>query len=254
VQVALAPCSPFSVTPELMRATAELAERLDVRLHTHLAEDRDEDTYCQDVYGCRPVELFEEVGWGSDRSWVAHCVYPNADEIARLARWGTGVAHCPSSNQMIGAGLAPVAEFRAAGVPVGIGCDGSASTDSASLWMESRNALLLGRLRGGPEAMQARDALEMATTGGAKCLGRAGEIGVLTAGAAGDVVVWSLEGIRFAGAVSDPIEAWLRCGPTSARDTIIAGRSVVSSGLLTNPGVDEMLARHRAVAMRWQGL
>jgi cytosine/adenosine deaminase-related metal-dependent hydrolase len=223
-------------------------------LHTHLAEDVDEDTYCLDVYGCRPVELFEDVGWGSDRSWVAHCVYPNSEEIARLGRWGTGVAHCPSSNQMIGAGLAPIAEFRAAGVPVGIGCDGSASTDSASLWMESRNALLLGRLRGGPEAMQARDALEMATLGGAKCLGREGEIGVLTPGAAGDVVVWSLEGIRFAGAVSDPIEAWLRCGPTSARDTVIAGRSVVSGGVLVNPGVEEMLARHRAVAMRWQGL
>ena len=254
IQVALAPCSPFSVTPELMKATAELAEKLDVRLHTHLAEDVDEDTYCLEVYGCRPVELFEEVGWGSSRSWVAHCVFPNADEIERLGKWGTGVAHCPSSNQMIGAGLAPIAEFRAAGVPVGLGCDGSASTDSASLWMESRNALLLGRLRGGPEAMQARDALEMATLGGAKCLGREGEIGVLTPGAAGDLVIWAQEGVQFAGAVSDPIEAWLRCGPTAARDTIIAGQSVVSGGLLTNPNVEEMLTRHREVAMRWQGM
>ena len=253
VQVALAPCSPFSVTPELMRSTAELAERLDVRLHTHLAEDVDEDVYCQDVYGCRPIELFEEVGWGSDRSWVAHCVHPNAAEIERLGRWGTGVAHCPSSNMILGAGLAPVTEYRAAGVPVGLGCDGSASTDSASLWMEARNALLLGRLRTGPASMQARDALELATLGGAACLGRTGEIGELSPGAAGDVVVWALDGVRFAGALADPVEAWLRCGPVSARDTIIAGREVVANGLLVDTRIDEILRRHRSVAARWQG-
>jgi len=253
VQVALAPCSPFSVTPELMRSTAELAERLDVRLHTHLAEDVDEDTYCLDVYGCRPIELFEEVGWGTDRSWVAHCVHPNAAEIERLGRWGTGVAHCPSSNMILGAGLAPVTEYRAAGVPVGLGCDGSASADSASLWMEARNAMLLGRLRTGPSSMQARDALELATLGGAACLGRTGEIGVLTPGAAGDVAVWSLDGVRFAGALSDPVEAWLRCGPVSARDTIVAGRAVVAGGLLVDSRIDEILDRHRAVATRWQG-
>jgi len=253
VQVALAPCSPFSVTPELMRSTAELAERLDVRLHTHLAEDVDEDTYCLDVYGCRPIELFEEVGWGTDRSWVAHCVHPNAAEIERLGRWGTGVAHCPSSNMILGAGLAPVTEYRAAGVPVGLGCDGSASADSASLWMEARNAMLLGRLRTGPSSMQARDALELATLGGAACLGRTGEIGVLTPGAAGDVAVWSLDGVRFAGALSDPVEAWLRCGPVSARDTIVAGRAVVAGGLLVDNRIDEILDRHRAVATRWQG-
>lgn len=254
VQVALAPCSPFSVTPGLMRATAELAERLDVRLHTHLAEDVDEDTYCLDVYGCRPLEYFEDVGWASDRSWVAHCVYPNAAEIAKMATWGTGVAHCPSSNQMIGAGLAPISEYRAAGVPVGIGCDGSSSTDSASLWMESRNALLLGRLRGGPEAMQARDALDMATRGGARCLGRDGEIGQLTVGTVGDVAVWSLEGIQFAGALSDPIEAWLRCGPTAPRHTIVAGRSIVADGALVTPDVEDRLIRHRAAATRLQSL
>ena len=252
VQVALAPCSPFSVTPELMRSTAELAERLDVRLHTHLAEDVDEDVYCEEVYGCRPLELFEDVGWASSRSWVAHCVQPNAAEIERMASWGTGVAHCPSSNMILGAGLAPITEFRAAGVPVGLGCDGSASTDSASLWMEARNALLLGRLRTGPSSMQARDALELATLGGATCLGRDGEIGTLTPGAAGDVAVWSLDGVRFAGALADPIEAWLRCGPVSARDTIIAGRSVVANGMLVDPRIDEMLGRHRTVAQRWQ--
>ncbi len=164
---------------------------------------------------------------------------------------GTGVAHCPSSNQLIGAGLAPIREMRSAGVPVGIGCDGSASTDCASLWLETRGALLLARLREGPEAMGARDALEMATLGGAACLGRTGEIGVLAPGAVGDLVAWPLEGIAFAGAVSDPIEAWLRCGPTAARHTIVHGRSIVEDGRLTLTGVDEMLARHRTIATAW---
>src|SRR6478609_6258869 len=176
VRIALAPCSPFSVTPELMVRTAELAERLDVRLHTHLAEDPDEDRFAAERFGGRTIDHFESVGWMTDRSWVAHCIYPNDAEVARLGHAGVGVAHCPSSNMMIGGGgIAPVAAMRAAGSPVGLGCDGSSSTDSASLWMESRNALLLGRLRGGPEAMQARDALDMATRGGARCLGRDGE-------------------------------------------------------------------------------
>jgi len=253
-QVALAPCSPFSVTPELMTATAELAERLDVRLHTHLAEDVDEDEYCLEVYGCRPLEYFENVGWGSDRSWVAHCVYPNAAEIAKMAEWGTGVAHCPSSNQMIGAGLAPIREYRDAGVTVGLGCDGSSSTDSASLWMETRNALLLARLRGGSEAMQAREALEIATLGGAKCLGRDGVLGLLEPGSAADLVVWAFEGVQFAGAWSDPVEALLRCGPNAAKHTIINGQLVVENGRLVNGDVEDILTRHEGVARRLQGL
>lgn len=249
VRIALAPCSPFSVTPELMRATAELAERLDVRLHTHLAEDPDEDTYCLETYGMRPLDHFEECGWATDRAWVAHCIYPNADEVARMGRWGTGVAHCPSSNMMIGGGgIAPVADLRAAGVPVGLGCDGSASTDSASLWMEARGALLLGRMRGGPASTGARDALEIATRGSAACLGREGELGVLEVGAAGDLVCWSLEGIPFAGALTDPIEAWLRCGPVAARHTVVAGRPVVREGALVADGVEEVLTRHAAAA------
>ncbi|QYG93145.1 8-oxoguanine deaminase [Iamia sp. SCSIO 61187] len=253
VRIALAPCSPFSVTPSLMQQTAELAERLDVRLHTHLAEDPDEDTFAMETFGRRTIEQFEEVGWGTDRSWVAHCIYPNADEIARMGRWGTGVAHCPSSNMMIGGGgIAPVSDFRAAGVPVGLGCDGSASTDSASLWMEARNALLLGRMRGGPESTGARDALEIATRGSAACLGRAGELGELTVGAAGDLVCWPLEGIAFAGAITDPVEAWLRCGPVAARHTVVAGRAVVEDGQLVPPGVEDVLRRHTAVAEAMQ--
>jgi 8-oxoguanine deaminase len=253
VRIALAPCSPFSVTPQLMRDTAALAERLDVRLHTHLAEDPDEDRYAAETFGRRTIEHFEEVGWGTDRAWVAHCIYPSDDEVKRMGVWGTGVAHCPSSNMMIGGGgIAPVHDFRAAGVPVGIGCDGSASTDSASLWMEARNALLLGRMRLGPQSMGARDALEIATRGSAACLGREGELGVLAPGAAGDLVCWPLTGVEFAGALSDPVEAWLRCGPLAARHTVVAGQVVVEDGNLTAPGVEAMLARHRTISARIQ--
>jgi cytosine/adenosine deaminase-related metal-dependent hydrolase len=255
VRVALAPCSPFSVTPDLMRRTAELAERLDVRLHTHLAEDPDEDAFCLEAYGCRPIEHFEAVGWGSDRSWVAHCIYPNDAEIDRLGVWGTGVAHCPSSNMMIGGGgIAPVRDYRTAGVPVGLGCDGSASTDCASLWLEARGALLLGRQRGGPTAFTARDALELATRGSAACLGRLGELGVLTPGAAADLVAWKLDGLTFAGALTDPVEALLRCGPTAAHHTVIAGHPVVEDGELRVTGTADILARHRRAAARMQGL
>ena len=253
VRIALAPCSPFSVTPALMMATAELAERLDVRLHTHLAEDADEDTYCLEHFGKRPLEQFEAVGWGSDRAWVAHCIFPNDDEIARLGAWGTGVAHCPSSNMLLGnARIAPVRKLRAAGAPVGLGCDGSASTDSASLWMEARNSLLLGRMNTGPHTMGARDALEIATRGGAACLGRTGELGQLSVGAMGDVVVWGMDGIAHAGAISDPIEGWLRCGPSSARHTVVNGRFVVRNSSLVNPNVEARLAQHRTVATRMQ--
>ena len=175
LRVALAPCSPFSVTPALMTATAELAERLDVRLHTHLAEDRDEDEYCLDRFGRRPVDQFAEVGWLTSRAWVAHCLYPDAPEITRLGAAGVGVAHCPSSNMILGNDrICPVTDLRAAGTPVGLGCDGSSSNDIASLWLEARTALLLGKVRGGPAAMTPRDALNIATRGGAACLGRTG--------------------------------------------------------------------------------
>ena len=255
VRVALAPCSPFSVTPNLMRATAELAERLDVRLHTHLAEDPDEDLFAEKAFGARTIDHFEDMGWMSDRTWVAHCIYPNATEIGRLGAHRVGVAHCPSSNMMIGGGgLAPVAELRAAGSPVGIGCDGSASTDSASLWMEARNALLLGRLRKGPQSMGARDALEIATRGSAACLGREGELGVLAVGSPADLVCWPMEGFAFAGALSDPVEAWLRCGPLAARHTVVAGRPVVRDGRLAIAGEEEMLRRHRDISTRMQSV
>jgi 8-oxoguanine deaminase len=258
VRIALAPCSPFSVSAALMKRTAELAEKLDVRLHTHLAEDADEDRFCMDRFGRRPVEQFAEVGWLTDRSWVAHCIYLNGPEVTRLGAAGTGVAHCPSSNMLLGGGggggFAPVRGLRAAGAPVGLGCDGSACADSASLWTEARAALLLGRQRRGPSGMSARQVLDMATRGGAGCLGRSGEIGELSVGAAGDLVCWPADGIRFAGALTDPVEAWLRCGPLSAWHTVVAGRTVVRDGELTVSGVGEKLRGHAAAAARIQGL
>ena len=253
-RLALAPCSPFSVSTSLMSRTAELAADLDVRLHTHLCETEDETAFCLERFGRRPVEYLEDVGWLSPRAWLAHVVWPSDDEVGRLGAAGVGAAHCPSSNMILGSGLAPVAELRAAGSAVGLGVDGSASADSASLGLEARTAMLQGKLRRGAGAMSARDALELATRGGAACLGRAGEIGELTVGACGDLVVWPLSGVAFAGALSDPVEAWLRCGPVAARHTVVAGRLVVEDGVPVHPALDEQLAVHRRVATRLQGL
>jgi cytosine/adenosine deaminase-related metal-dependent hydrolase len=251
-RIALAPCSPFSVSTSLMTRTAELAEQLDVRLHTHLCETQDEEVFCVERFGRRPVDYLADVGWMSDRVWLAHVVWPDADEVTRLGAARVGAAHCPSSNMILGSGLAPVAELRAAGAPVGLGVDGSASADSASLWLEARTAMLQGKLRHGAGSMSARDALEMATRGGAACLGRSGEIGELSVGACGDLVVWPLTGPAFAGALSDPVEAWLRCGPVAARDTVVAGRLVVGDGVPVHGGLDEQLAVHRRVSERLQ--
>ncbi len=252
VRIALAPCSPFSVTERLLVESAALAERLDVRLHTHLAENAEDDAFSLARFGCRPVAYFERTGWCTDRTWVAHCVMPDAAEIHRLGAARVGVAHCPSSNLILGSGIAPVVDLRAAGVPVGLGVDGSSSADAASLWLEARQAMLLAKLRAGPSSFSARDALELATRGGAACLGRTGELGELSVGAVGDRVCWPLEGPAFAGAVADPVEAWLRCGPVAARHTVVAGRAVVEDGQLVSGRLDEMLATHRRLAQAFQ--
>jgi cytosine/adenosine deaminase-related metal-dependent hydrolase len=254
VRVALAPCSPFSVTEELMVRTAELAADLGVRLHTHLAENPEDVAYSLERFGCRPIDYLKRVGWCTDRTWVAHCVMPDPDEIAVLGRAGVGVAHCPNSNMILSSGIAPVTAMRAAGVPVGLGVDGSSSADAGSLWLEARQAMLSAKLRDGAAAGTARIALEMATRGGATCLGRDGELGVLAPGALADVAVWSLEGLSYAGALGDPIEAWLRCGPTSARHTIVAGVPVVEDGRLVSDRVDERLTQHARISTRLQAV
>lgn len=252
VRIALAPCSPFSVSPELMRRTAELAERLDVRLHTHLAENSEDDEFAVARFGMRPVDLYEDVGWMTSRTWGAHVVRPDAGEIERLGAAGVGVAHCPSSNMILSSGIAPVVSLRRAGCPVGIGCDGSSSADSASLWQETRLAMLQAKLVSGAGAMTARTALEIATRGGAGCLGRNGELGELSVGAVGDVAVWKLSGPVFAGVVSDPIEGWLRCGPIGAWHTIVAGIPVVRDGRLVADDLEQKLTSHRRIATRFQ--
>ena len=254
VRIALAPCSPFSVTEALMVRTAELAARLDVRLHTHFAENAEDDAFSLAQFGCRPMEYLERTGWCHDRTWVAHCVMPDEHEIARLGAAGVGVAHCPSSNMILSSGIAPIVQLRAAGVPVGLGVDGSSSADSASLWMEARQAMLLAKLRDGAPSGTARMALELATLGGAACLGRAGEIGVLQPGAVADVAVWRLDGPIFAGALADPVEAWLRCGPVSAWHTIVNGRFVVRDGRIVHDDIDDVVRTHAGHAARIQRL
>jgi cytosine/adenosine deaminase-related metal-dependent hydrolase len=254
VRIALAPCSPFSVTEELMVRSAELAERLDVRLHTHFAENAEDDAFSLSQFGCRPMEYLERTGWCTDRTWVAHCVMPNADEIVQLGASGVGVAHCPSSNLILSSGIAPVVPLRAAGVAVGLGVDGSSSADSASLWMEARQAMLLAKLRDGAGSGTARMALECATSGGADCLGRGGEIGVIEPGAVADIAVWRLTGPAFAGALADPIEAWLRCGPVASWHTIVNGRFVVREGNIVHSDLDDILRTHARHAARIQRL
>jgi cytosine/adenosine deaminase-related metal-dependent hydrolase len=252
VRIALAPCSPFSVTKQLMTESAQLAEKLDVRLHTHFAENSEDDAFSIATFGCRPTQYLEDVGWCTDRAWVAHCVMPNHEEIQQLGKAKIGVAHCPSSNMILSSGIAPVVDLRAAGVHVGLGVDGSSSADSASMWLEARQAMLLAKLRNGAAAGTARMSLEIATRGGAGCLGRVGEIGEISVGAVGDLAIWSLTGVAFAGAVADPIEAWLRCGPTGVKHTIVHGKLVVDNGQLVSNKVDSMLALHRTVAKRMQ--
>ena len=253
-RVALAPCSLFSVSERIMMESAAMADRYDLRLHTHLAEDHDEDRYCADVYGCTPTEYFERVGWASPRSWVAHYIYPSTDEIDRLAHAGVCTAQCPCSNMMIGGGSADAMDMRRRGMRVGLGCDGSASTDHASLWLETRMALLLGRFRNGPHSMTARDALDMATRGGAACLGWEDEIGHLRPGACADLVIWQMSEISLAGALTDPVEAWLRCAPATAGTTIVNGRILVENGQPVLKNLGDILGAHRKEAMRIQRL
>lgn len=253
IRIALAPCSPFSVTPNLMRRTAELAERLDVRLHTHLLEDPGELSYCRDTFGRSSMEHFEEVGWGTDRAWVAHCVYPDEQEVALLGKWHTGIAHCPSANSLYSKSIAPVRALRDAGARVGLGCDGSSSADHMSLWLEARMALLLARIKEGPRAMTAREVLEIGTVGSAACLGREDGLGTLRQGAPGDLVVWELDEVAFAGAHTDLVEAWLRCGPVRARHTIVNGRFLVRDCAPQTPNLKEAIASHRRISREWQG-
>jgi cytosine/adenosine deaminase-related metal-dependent hydrolase len=225
VRIALAPTSPFSVTGELMRETAELARTRGVRLHTHLAETDDEEAFCLERYGVRPLQYVEDLGWLGDDVWFAHCVHLNDSETGRMGATGTGVAHCPTSNGRLGAGTAPVPALLAAGAPVGLGVDGAASNECGELVDELRAALVAARVKGGPTALTARQALELATRHGARCLGRDDELGHLSAGALADVALWDLDEPGYAG-IADPVAA-LAFGPTRPVHTVLVGGEVV---------------------------
>ncbi len=256
LRVGVAPCSPFSVTSDLMRGAAEIARRHGVRLHTHLAETADEERYCLERFGCTPAEHVDSLGWLDGDVWVAHGVHLDEPSRRRLAATGTGVAHCPSSNGRLGAGIAPVPELLAAGVSVGIGVDGSASNESGRLGTEMRAALLAARSRGGPEALSTRRVLELATIGGARCLGRADEIGSLEVGKLADVAVWRLDTPAHAG-IADPVAALTLGSLPPLELLLVGGRPLVASGvpLTIDP---ERVARSVAGATarlerRWAG-
>jgi cytosine/adenosine deaminase-related metal-dependent hydrolase len=226
LRIALAPCSPFSVTRSLMAEAAELARKRGVRLHTHLAETKDEEEFCLQQYGVRPVEYLEELGWLGEDVWLAHCVHLDEREVRRFGETGTGVAHCPSSNARLGAGIAPVAALVGAGAPVGLGVDGAASNEAGELGMEMRKALLFARLRGGPAAFTARQALEAATIHGARCLGREAEIGSLEAGKLADVALWRIDDLGHAG-IADPVAALVLGPPQPVELLLVNGRLIV---------------------------
>lgn len=251
-RVVIAPCSPFSVTPDLMRASAELARSFgpaaNVHLHTHLAETRDEDAFCLERFGYRPAEYAERLGWLGDDVWHAHCVHLNAHEIKRFGATATGVAHCPSSNMRLASGIAPVRAMRDAGVPVAMGVDGSASNDGSHMLAEVRQAMLLQRVTGNPNAMGAREALEIATLGGAAVLGR-NDIGALAPGMAADLVAFDLGALAYAGgAVHDPVAALVFCHPQPVDFAVVNGRILVDEGRLRHIDVPKLVEQHNAAA------
>jgi cytosine/adenosine deaminase-related metal-dependent hydrolase len=248
VQIAVAPCSPFSATGRLMTESAVLARRLGLPLHTHLAETVEEEEYCKSLYGCRPVEYVEELGWLASDVWCAHCVWLSDSDVERFAATRTGVAHCPSSNLRLGAGVAPVRQLLDADVRVGLGVDGSASNERGDLFLEVKQALLAARGRGGSEAMTARDALRLGTRGGAAVLGR-DDIGSLEPGKCADLAVWRTDGLELAGA-SDPVAGLVLSGPHRVDRLLVGGDEVVRGGELVRVDEAAIAREHRAQARR----
>lgn len=260
VQIVLAPCSPFSVTGDLMRQSAALAREYGVQLHTHLAETKDEEDFCLEKFGHRPVAYMQAVDWIGSDVWFAHSVHVNRDEMALYARTGCGVAHCPSSNMRLASGIAPIMDMLAMGVDIGIGVDGSASNDSSHLLAEARQAMLLARLRSGlggasrsskdaPPLMSARQALELATRGGAAVLGRT-DIGALAPGKCADLFAIRLDRLDYAGALHDPVAAALFCAPQTVDLSLVAGRKIVQDGHLTTLDVPHLVETHNQAARR----
>ncbi|HEH9429604.1 TPA: 8-oxoguanine deaminase [Aeromonas sobria] len=246
IQIALAPCSPFSVTEEIMVESAKLAVELDVRLHTHLAETLDEEAFCLERFGLRTVDYLEKVGWLGDRTWLAHGIHFNPDEIARLGAAGTGVCHCPVSNMRLASGICPTLDLEAAGAPVGLGVDGSASNDASNLMQEARQALYLQRLRYGAERITPRKVLEWATRGSAKLLGR-GDLGELLPGKQADLALFKLDDLRFSGS-HDPIAALILCGAERADRVMVGGKWRVVDGAIEGLDLEQLIASHKLAA------
>lgn len=247
LRVGLAPCSPFSVSRELMRDTASLARDKRVMLHTHLAENDEDVAYSLEKFGCRPGQYAEDLGWVGEDVWHAHCVKLDGQEIELFARSKTGVAHCPCSNCRLGSGIAPVRDLRDAGVKVGLGVDGSASNDSANLILETRQAMLLQRVARGADAMSAREALEIATRGGAEVLGRS-DVGQLAVGKRADIAIWDVSGIASAGSW-DPA-ALVLAGPSKVRDLLVEGRAVVRDGQMVTIDLPRVVERQNQLAAK----
>ena len=242
VRIAIAPCSPFSVTSDLLREAAVLAREFGVRLHTHGAETAQEEAFCRERFGMSPTDYLESVGWLGDDVWMAHCVHLSEHDIARFASTGTAVAHCPSSNARLAAGIAPVRDMLRAGVAVGLGVDGAASNESGQLGTEVRQAVLAARLRDGSGAMSGREALRMATMGGARVLGREREIGSVEPGKLGDLALWRIDGVEHAGIV-DPVAA-LTLGATPPLERLLVqGETVVEQGRLARADERDVAAR-----------
>lgn len=248
VRVGLAPCSPFSVSRDLMRDTALLARDKGVMLHTHLAENDEDIAYSLAQFGVRPGQYAEELGWTGADVWHAHCVKLDRQEIALFARTGTSVAHCPCSNCRLGSGIAPVRAMRDAGVKVGLGVDGSASNDAGNLLAEARQTVLLQRVSLGADAMSAREALEIATLGGARVLGR-GDCGQIALGKRADIAIWDVSGVEMSGNW-DPVAALVLCGPMRVRDLLVEGRRVVAQGQVVTLDMPKVIARQNVLAAR----
>ncbi|MDT4899778.1 MAG: 8-oxoguanine deaminase [Pseudonocardiales bacterium] len=251
VRVAVAPCSPFSVTEELMRDCASLAREKGVRLHTHLAETDDEEAFCQEKYGRTPTEYAEDLGWLGPDVWMAHCVHLSRAAIKRFGATGTGVAHCPTSNGRLGAGLAPVRALLDAGTPVGLGVDGSASNESGRMIDELHQALMVARYQSGPLALSARESLRMATMGGARCLGRDAELGSIEVGKLADLALWQVGDLPGAG-IEDPVIT-LVFGAPSLQHLFVGGRQVVAGGVLLTADTAVLAARAAAASVRIAG-
>jgi len=246
IRIALAPCSPFSVDKQLMSDTARLAERYDCQLHTHLCETQDEERFCLDMYKVRPVDLLEQTGWMSKRTWLAHGIHFSAEEIGRLGRAGVGVGHCAASNMVLASGICPTCELEAAGAPVGLGVDGSASNDSSNMMEAARHALMIGRLRYGASAVTHLDVLRWGTEGSARCLGR-DDIGRLAPGLEADLALFKLDEPRFSGA-HDPLAALVLCGAHRADRVMIAGRWRVVDGAPADFDLAALIGAHKEAA------